>query len=103
MSDILIISKKQRERKIVDLAVPGDHNINAKELKKVIKYEIATAGAMEANVILVVIGTTGTISNNLEKHLRTNGIPIAISCLQKAALLCTVFIFRRVLGISEGG
>ena len=40
-------------------------------------------------------------SKEQEKHLgRIGGIPVVAPCLQKAALLCTGFILRRILGIS---
>ena len=46
----------------------------------------------------------GTVREELENHLKTTGIPIVISCLQKAASLGTAFILRGgVLGILEGG
>ena len=83
----MITDKEKSECKIVELAVPGDHKINAKQLKKVIKYEIASTGVMEANVISAVIGAIGIVRNNPEKHLKTNGIPITISGLLNVALL----------------
>ena len=58
---------------------------------------------VKATVIPVVAGALGAVSEELMNHLKNNGIPIVISCLQKAALLGTTFIFRRVLGISESG
>ena len=58
---------------------------------------------VKATVKHVVIGVLGTISDNLDKHLRTIRISITISCLQRAALLGIAFILNRVLGISEAG
>ena len=54
---------------------------------------------VKATVIPIVVGTLGTVSEELENHLKTTAIPIVISCLQKAALLGTAFI-RMVLNIS---
>ena len=58
---------------------------------------------IKATVILIVVGASGTVSEELENHLKTIGIPIVISWLQKAAMLGTAFILRRVLDISESG
>ena len=58
---------------------------------------------VKATVIPIVVGTLGTVSEELKNHLKNIGVPIITSCLQKAALLGTAFILRRVLGISESG
>ena len=58
---------------------------------------------VKATVIPIVAGALGTVSEELEDHLKNNGVPIITSCSQKAALLGTAFILRRVLGISESG
>ena len=58
---------------------------------------------VKARVIPIVVGALGTVSEELENRLKTIGMPIVISCLQKAALLGTAFILRRVLDISESG
>ena len=52
---------------------------------------------VNATVIPVVVSALGTVIEKLENHLKTIGIPIVISCLQKAALPGTVFILRRVI------
>ena len=58
---------------------------------------------VKATVIPIVVGALGTVSEELEDHLKTIAIPIVISCLQTAALIGTDFMLRRVLGISESG
>ena len=106
--DNLVIYKEKRECKIIDIAVPGDQNIKVKELEKITKYQdlrlqVQKFWHVKATVIPIEVGALGTISEELENHLKTIGIPIVISCLQKAALLGTAFIFRRVLDNSESG
>ena len=54
---------------------------------------------LKAIAIPVVVGAFGTVSEELENRLKTVKISIVISCLQKAALLATAFILRKVLGI----
>ena len=58
---------------------------------------------VKATVIPIVVGALGRVSEKLENHLKTMGIPIVISCLQKAVLPGTAFILRRLLDISESG
>ena len=77
-----------------------------KEIGKITKYQHVTSQVqklwnVKGTVIPVIVGTLETISEELENHLKTIDIPIVISCLQNAALLGTVFILRRVPGISE--
>ena len=58
---------------------------------------------VKSTVTPVVVGAFGTVSEKLENDLKTIGIPIVISCLQKALLLGTALILREVLEISESG
>ena len=92
----------------MDIAVPGDQNIKVKELEKITKYQdirlrVQKLWDVNATVIPIVVGALGTVSEELESHLKAIGIPIVVSCLHKAALLGTAFILRRVLDISESG
>ena len=104
--NIVVIDKKKRKSKIIDIAVPGDQNIKMKELEKTTKYQhlrlqLQKLWNVKATVIPIVVGALGTVTEKFQNHLTTIGIPIVISCLQKAALLGAAFILRRVLGISE--
>ena len=79
-----------------------------KELEKITKYQDLRLLAqklwdVKATVIPIVVGALGTVSEELENRLKTIEIPIVMSCLQKAALLGTAFILKRVLDISESG
>ena len=56
---------------------------------------------VKATVMLIAVGALETVSKKLENHLKTIEIPIAISCLKKAAFLETAFVLRRILDISE--
>ena len=58
---------------------------------------------MKAVVVPIVVGALGTVSKELEKHLKLIDIPLVVPYLQKAALLGKAFILRRVLGTSEFG
>ena len=65
--------------------------------------EIAGAEVVGCQSFSYTCCSLGTVSEELENHLKSIGIPIVISCLLRAALLGTAFIFRRVLGILESG
>ena len=106
--DIVVIDKEKREFKIIDIAVLGDQNIKVKELEKITKYQdLRLQGQkmwdVKSTVTPVVVGAFGTVSEKLENDLKTIGILIVISCLQKALLLGTALILRKVLEISESG
>ena len=105
-ADIVVIDKEKRECKIVDIAVSGDQNIKVKELEKITKYQdlrlqVQKLWYVKATVLPIVVSALGTVSEELENHLKTIGISIVISCLQKAALLGIAVTLRRVLDISE--
>ena len=106
--DIVVIDKEKREFKIIDIAVLGDQNIKVKELEKITKYQDRRLQGqkmwdVKSTVTPIVAGVFGTVSEELENHLKTIGISIVISCLQKALLLGTALILRKELDISESG
>ena len=100
--------KEKKDCKINDLVVSGDHNTNTKELEKIkqckdLRLQLQKLWNFKATVIPSFVGALGTISDNIEKHLRTIGIPITINCMQKAALLGAAFSLKSVDCISENG
>ena len=54
-------------------------------------------------VILIAVGALGTVGEELANHLKTIRKPIVISYLQKAPLVGTAFILRRVLTFQRVG
>ena len=84
--DIIVIDKGKREHKIIDITVPGDQNIKVKELKKITKYQdlrsqVQKLQDVKATVTPIVTGALGTVSEEVENHLKITGIPIVVSCL----------------------
>ena len=73
--DIVVIHKDKKEYLIIDIAVPGDARLKAKEQEKVKKYqdlkmEIAFMWNMKrVTVIPVVVGALGAVSTDLEKWI----------------------------------
>ena len=67
-----MVEKREKIFKIIDVAVPKDSRVNAKEQEKIEKYqdlrrEVAMLWKMKkVEVILVVVGALGTITNNTQ-------------------------------------
>ena len=98
-----MVLKKEKECKIIEIAVLGDCRIGIKETEKIEKYEelkreIRKIWAMKkVEVIPIVVGALGAVSNKLDKWIEKLGIHIRIELLQKTALLGTARILRRSL------
>jgi hypothetical protein len=59
----------------VDVAIPGDRNVIKREAEKILKYkdlitEIHRTWNVQAKVIPVITGATGTISKSLRQYLQ---------------------------------
>ena len=100
--DLIIISKKNRNFKIVDFAVPADHRINLKESEKKDKYldlarELKKQWNMKVTIVPIVIGALGTITKGLLKGLEDLEVGRRVETIQTTALLRTARILRWVL------
>ena len=72
--DIIIHDNKQGTRMLTDVAIPGDRNVINKEAEKILKYkdlitDIQLMWNVRPEVIKVIIGVTGTISESLRQYL----------------------------------
>ena len=87
----------------MDIASPWDHREYEKEGEKIEKYqdlerEIGRLwGIRHLEVVLVVVGALGVVSNRLGASLEKLGVTIRTGLLQKTALLGTVRILRKLL------
>ena len=101
--DLVVVNRKDNQCFIIDIAVPNDSGIFEKEKEKIEKYQdlrrqIAKLWSIKTSVVPIVVGTLGTVTNNrLGKHLKTFGVTATVELLQKAALLGTARILRKVL------
>ena len=114
---IIIQNKKEIEAKetrprcvkrIEGTRIPGDQNNNMKKREKMKKYralkiKLQKLWNVRTDVVLVFIGATRTISEKLEKYLRSTDIPNDILSLQRTTLFGAGFILGRVFGISNTG
>ena len=103
-----MIDKTDKTATIIDVAVPNDHNIRAKEQDKVEKYqdlrlEIQRLWNVKAQVVPVVIGALGSTTPNFPKHLEKIPGKHRPTALVKAALLGSSHILRKTLDLPESG
>ena len=69
LPDIVCINKIVKRCLIIDIPIPGDQNIIAKEQQKIGKYqdlqiELGKLWKLKAEVVPVVVGALGTKSHN---------------------------------------
>ena len=99
--DVVVVDRDKKTCNIIDIAVPGDVGMSRKK-EKVEKYqdlrrEVARLWNVKAKVVPIVVGALGAVTPNLSKHLDAIGVTTRIELLQKAALLGTARLLRRVL------
>ncbi|XP_072173963.1 uncharacterized protein [Diadema setosum] len=102
--DIIVVERARQMCTIVDVAVPGDSRVAEKEKEKIEKYqdlarELRRLWNMRTKVIPIVVGALGTTPKQLRRHLDDVGVPDRVQTLQKAALLGTARILRKVLEV----
>ena len=84
---------------LTDVAISGDRNVIKKEAEKILKYkdltkEIQRMWNINARVIPVITGATGTISKSLRKYVSDIPGNHDVKELQKTATLGTAHILR---------
>jgi hypothetical protein len=102
--DIILIDKESKVCFLIDVAVPGDHNVDFKEIEKLDNYsdlrtEIERMWNVKAHIIPVVIGALGSIPEKLTNFLDRLKIKYDIGTMQKTAILGSAHILRKVLSI----
>ena len=101
--DIVVLDKKERACKIIDIACPGDGRVELKEKEKIKNYaelrrEIKKIwNCREVRVIPIIVGALGVVSRNLQGYMKDLEVKCNIELLQKATLLGTAKILRKVL------
>jgi hypothetical protein len=99
--DIINKNMKDKISLLIDAAVPSDRNaIQESENKlncKNLSIEIQRMWNMKCFVIPVIIGATAIVTKGLQKYLETIPGKHSIDSLQKAAVLGTSHIIRKVL------
>ena len=84
------------------MAIPADRNVVQKEAENKLKYkrfciEVQRMWNLKCTIVPVIIGSTGIVTRNLKKNLKTIPGKLSIDSLQKTAILRTSHIIRKVL------
>ena len=104
----VVVEKWERIRKIIDVAVPNDSRVNAKEQEKVEKYqeirwEVARVWKMKkVELILAVVETLGTVTNKTQLWLKKIGVEVGMELIQKTSLLGTARMLKKCLILGTG-
>ena len=87
----------------MDIASPRDHKVYEKEGEKIEKYQDLKReierlwGFGHLDVVPLVVGAPGVVSNRLVECLEKPGVTIRTGLLQVTALLGTARILRKLL------
>jgi hypothetical protein len=98
--DIVVMDKLKDSVTIIDIAVPADTNIKAKEEEKILKYqdlrmEVRRLWKKWKKVVPIVVGAFGSVPQRQKKNLLALDLKgCECRALQKAALLGTARICR---------
>ena len=71
----MVVDKENKEKMIIDVAIPGDTRVCDKEREEIKKYsmlkdEIARLWQMKKVVVTpIVVGALGTITTKFEKYI----------------------------------
>ena len=83
----MIIDKRENKCQIIDVVIPDDRRVRAKQDEKVEKYrdlarEIRKKGVIRKKVTPIVVGALGTILLRIKENLRTIGVGTSIELIQ---------------------
>ena len=101
--DIVVVDKTERYFLIIDVACPFDIRVKDKEKEEIENYQDLTRELKRIwklrRIIVVpfIIGALGTVSKDIEKWLAEIGVTCRLDSLQRACLLGTARILRKVL------
>ena len=100
--DLIIINKKKRTCRIVDLTVPADNRVKLKESEKKDKYldfarELKKLWNLKVMFISIVIGALTTVTEGLIKASEDLEMRGRLETTRTTALLISARILRRVL------
>ncbi|XP_072152512.1 uncharacterized protein [Bemisia tabaci] len=98
----IILRKRGQTCLLIDESIPADRNISLKEAEKRLKYkdlgiEISRMWKTDTKVIPFVIGATGAVSKEWKKFKEEIPGKHSLVTAQKAAILGTARILRKVL------
>ena len=107
--DLVLLDKKQRICYIIDVACPFDTRVEKKEKEKFeyytdLKYErlkVWNTEVTKVYIIPIVIGALGIVTKNIVEYLEKIDFKPRLEPLEKACLLGTARIIRKVLDYDQ--
>ena len=102
--DIVIKHKQNKTCQLIDMSVPSDSNISAKEFEKLSKYkdleiEIAKMWKMKTKTIPVIIVARGMIKKGTQRYVNEIQGNLSLTEIQKIVLNSAAHILRRTLSL----
>ena len=104
--DIIVINRQDNEWIIVEFSVPWDKNVVLKEEEKVRKYipltkEIHKVHRVSTKIVPIILGSLGTVTNQLKGHLKELDLGNILGGLQTSVLIGTHNILRKVMNTNK--
>ena len=102
--DIIVKDFKEKTCLLIDMSIPTDQNIPAKEFDKLNKYkdleiEIQRMSKLRNSTVPVIVGALGMVKKGCQKHLDTIPGEPQLQEIQKNVLTSTAHILRKALSI----
>ena len=102
-ADLVVKDTANSTCTLIDVSIPTDVNVVAKEAEKMTKYrdlevEVQRLWSLQTTTVPVVVGALGLVSKQHARHLRRLPVPVSAAQLQKIAVLGTAYILRKVMG-----
>lgn len=102
--DIVVVDKAANSALLIDVSCPTDYGICRQEREKIVKYQDLkndmkdTYSLASAEVVPIIVGSTGVVKNNLNQYLQMLPCKINALELQVEVVRDSVSILKRVLG-----
>ena len=100
--DVILINRQHKEWTIVEFSVPWDKNVFLKEEEKIQKYiplakEIHEVHGVSTKIVPIILGSLGTVTNQLKADLVVLGMERILGGLQASVLTGTHNILRKMM------
>ena len=101
--DLIVVNKETQKVQLIDVAIPWDTRVMEKSREKKEKYhdlkmEIGRLWQAEVEVVPIILGALGLVSDDLKRNLGKVGCTnLEPGLLQESVLLATTRTVRRVM------
>ena len=100
--DVILLNRRDKECLIVEFSVPWDANVVIREEDKIQRYlplakDIRKVHGVSTKIIPIILGSLGTVSEELKADLDVLGMKKILGALQTSVLIGTHNILRKVL------